>query len=218
MPVCAFSCGDDIPGGNCEDTPAAISIKNDSAKVESQQRIEMWTRRGDFGDDFGTETDGFRAGWKRGLEQVDVRDEAEHTESSRSLALAVITEESYSEPSTLLLEISSLSPTTNSHHDERLPEKINTLVKARDDNFVAKQMHSESKIVTGPNDSIKDFVTKQKNDKTKIVLKPKYAVKKKKQKFSLYDTILNCCTSHPKSPKPEEELNLLEDARDDDCI
>ena len=59
--------------------------------------IELRSPRGDFGDDFGSDTDTFRAGWKRALQHTDLRDTSENcadnSTTSKMASLSAITEE-----------------------------------------------------------------------------------------------------------------------------
>lgn len=59
--------------------------------------IELRSPRADFGDDFGSDTDTFRAGWKRALQHMELRDTSENcgdnSTTSKMVSLSAITEE-----------------------------------------------------------------------------------------------------------------------------
>ena len=75
---------------------STVESQGEGIEVENGDHcIEFRSPRGQFGDDFGSDTDRFRAGWKRALQHVDLRDSPENCidgTSSKMASLSVITE------------------------------------------------------------------------------------------------------------------------------
>lgn len=174
------------------------------------KRLELRSPRGDFGDDFGSDTDNFRAGWTRALEQADIRDGCEEeadseNDISKINALTVITEEDMAEQP--------------ARFDAVDKYKSNSQVQP----FIISRNSSDSEGVD-PIESRRDRYNLS-PDRTSIVLRnnryQEYDERSKgkkspKQKTSMYDAIFNCCGNKPLSPKVNELYLLEDESRDDE--
>jgi hypothetical protein len=144
--------------------------------------VEIRSPRGQFGDDFGSDTDKFRAGWKRALQHADLRDSPENcideTISSKMASLSMINEELVSEQS--------------GQHDnyDLLSTKVQSIAG----------LGCERKSAN----SVMNFATKPDENTMKV-----------NSKSSFFDTLINCCSGKTALSPRSEELQLLEDARDE---
>ena len=144
--------------------------------------VEIRSPRGQFGDDFGSDTDKFRAGWKRALQHADLRDSPENcideTISSKMASLSMINEELVSEQS--------------DQHDnyDLLSTKVQSIAG----------LGCERKSAN----SVMNFATKPDENTMKV-----------NSKSSFFDTLINCCSGKTALSPRSEELQLLEDARDE---
>jgi len=188
------------------------------------KNIELRSQRGNFGDDFGSDSDQFRAGWKRALEQSDIRDYPEttgrHIPESRIAALSVISEESRIEPSfepeaqDAYNSMGYPSLPSPGSYDTLLSnnERYPYLMEEPRDKYLMEEPRDKYAITTYESNSADrepdDVVEKRREDMNSDV----------NRKVSIYDTIINCCSGKPASPTGSE-LNLLEDeSRDDDAF
>lgn len=150
---------------------------------------QIFSPRGDFGDDYDEETDAFRSGWKRAPENMDLRDGPENSIDDLSAKLAdfTITEPALTQTTDLALVKSPIE------------EKI-----------VEKPAQSPDRKFFG-NDFKENNYVKKTNDKS--------TTKRKDNVRTFFDRFINCCpgiqhVDELSSPKTLE-LNLLEDSRDD---
>jgi len=146
--------------------------------------IELRSPRGNFGDDFGSETDTFRAGWKRALQHMDLRDNPENcaddSTTSKMGSLSAITEEIAPELSAQQSSYGTLS------------RKVHA---------IAGHCYDRKSV-----DSTAFDLSKYAVDKTL----------KDAPKASILDSIMHCCSGKNVHSPRTQELQLLEDGRDDD--
>ena len=158
---------------------------------------QIFSPRGDFGDDFDEETDAFRSGWKRAPENMDLRDGPDNSIDDLSAKLAdfKITEPELTQTTDLTLVKSPIK------------EKI---VKKN----VEQPTQSPDRKFFGNDFKVNNCIKKT-NDKEV----QKSATKRKDNMRTFFDRFINCCpgiqhVDELSSPKTLE-LNLLEDSRDD---
>ena len=158
---------------------------------------QIFSPRGDFGDDFDEETDAFRSGWKRAPENMDLRDGPDNSIDDLSAKLAdfKITEPEFTQTTDLALVKSPI--------EEKIVKKN-----------VEQPTQSPDRKFFGNEFEVNNFIKKT-NDKEV----QKSATKRKDNMRTFFDRFINCCpgiqhVDELSSPKTLE-LNLLEDSRDD---
>lgn len=202
---------------------------NECIEVDTgDKKHELRSPRGDFGDDFGSDTDGFRAGWTRALKQVDiirlVDDETSDAENPVSNGLTAISEESVTEQSERNdAQDKYCSPRDSSpmhkqedYDQEDYDQEDYEREDYEHDDFDNRLSNKVRELDYHNRYDVTDPPKKTYSDSHEIIVHRRPKARSQRQKSSVYDAIINCCTGRPMSPT-NSELNLLEDeSRDDD--